>query len=90
MRGCGIPLASAYISVIFGADDSQMEECAMERDDETAIPIITQPEDLFDDLREQTIVARLAEGLLCYSDPSFASAVPPDGLRTGAVIPMTD
>lgn len=47
-------------------------------------------EDLFDDLREQAIVAGLAEGLPCYSDPCFAPAVPPDDLRADVVLPMTD
>jgi hypothetical protein len=47
-------------------------------DDELGTPIIVEPEDLFDDLREQTAVTRLAEGLLRYSDPSFAPTPPAD------------
>ena len=56
-------------------------------DDEPHAPIVTQPEDLFDDLREQTTVARLAEGLLCYADPSFASAAPADDLEADEIYP---
>ncbi len=47
-------------------------------EDEIYIPIITQPEVLFADLREQMIVTRLTEGLLCLTDPSFAPGDPGD------------
>lgn len=59
-------------------------------DDELRTPITTQPEDLFDDLREQTAVTRLAEGLLCYTDPSFASAAPADDLEADEILPAAD
>ncbi len=53
-------------------------------DDEFTPPIAMQPEDLYDDLREQTAVARLSEGLLAYAGAGFAAApaddVEPDAL----------
>ncbi|MDQ2787745.1 MAG: hypothetical protein M3Y58_22380 [Chloroflexota bacterium] len=52
----------------------------MDMDDEMTIPVTIQPEDLFDDLRDQIAMSRLAEGLLCYSDPSFGFAVATDDL----------
>ena len=45
-------------------------------DDELFTPNITQPEELFPELREQTTVMLLAEGLLRYTDPSFAFSSP--------------
>jgi hypothetical protein len=43
-------------------------------DDEFLTPIATQPEDLYADLREQTAVARLSEGLLAFAGADFAAA----------------
>lgn len=59
-------------------------------DDELHTPITIQPEDLFDDLREQTVVARLAEGLLCYADPSLASTAPDDDREASEILPAAD
>lgn len=59
-------------------------------DDEQGTPVTTQPEDLFDDLRDQTAITRLAEGLLCYTDPCFASAAPADDLEADAILPAAD
>jgi len=44
--------------------------------DELLTPSIVELEDLFDELREQTTMMLLSEGLLRYTDPSFASATP--------------
>jgi len=59
-------------------------------DDEMRIPIATNAEDLFDDLREQTAVARLAEGLLRYTDPVLASATPTDAPDWDDAIALSD
>jgi hypothetical protein len=59
-------------------------------DDEMNTPIAVAPEDLFDDLREQTIVARLAEGLLCYTDPSLAATAAGDNPEAGDAILAAD
>ncbi len=59
-------------------------------DDEMRIPIATNAEDLFDDLREQTAVARLAEGLLRYTDPGLASATPTDAPNLDDAIALSD
>jgi hypothetical protein len=59
-------------------------------DDELRTPITTQPEDLFVDLREQTAVARLAEGLLCYTDPGLASVAPDDDVGADEIVPPAD
>jgi hypothetical protein len=45
-------------------------------EDELTTPITTAAEDLFADLRAQTAVTLLSEGLLRYTDPSFAATAP--------------
>jgi hypothetical protein len=57
-------------------------------DDETMTPITTVAEDLFAELREQTIVTLLSGGLLRYTDPSFADIAPSEELDTA--FPTTD
>jgi hypothetical protein len=42
-------------------------------DDEFPPPIAMQPEDLYADLREQTEVTRLSEGLLAFVGADFAA-----------------
>ena len=62
----------------------------MDMDDEMRFSITTHPEDFFDDLRKQTAMTRLAEGILCYTDPSFASAASADEPEVNDVIPAAD
>lgn len=59
-------------------------------DDEIPSPPITEPEDFFDELREQTTMTLLSEGLLRYTDPSFASAPPDDEQEADALSPAAD
>ena len=59
-------------------------------EDESITPITTAPEDLFAELREQTTVTLLSEGLLCYADPSFAPAAVPEELESDALSPAAD
>jgi hypothetical protein len=44
-------------------------------DDDFTPPIAIQPEDLYDDLREQMAVTRLSEGLLAFVDADFATPI---------------
>ena len=45
-------------------------------EEEILTPSITEPEEFFAELREQTTITLLSEGLLRYTDLSFASAAP--------------
>jgi hypothetical protein len=59
-------------------------------EDELTIPITTAAEDLFTELREQTTVSLLSEGLLRYTDPSFATAAPPEESEDDLFAPAAD
>ena len=51
-------------------------------DDEFTPPIAMQPEDLYADLREQTEVTRLSEGLLAFVGADFAAPIDDEPERT--------
>jgi hypothetical protein len=55
--------------------------------DEFTPPIAQQPEDLYDDLRAQTEVTRLSEGLLAYAGADFAAA-PADDAAPDDALPV--
>ncbi len=59
-------------------------------EDELTTPMTTAPEDLFVELREQTNVTLLSEGLLRYSDPSFVSATGLEEPETDLLSPAAD
>jgi hypothetical protein len=59
-------------------------------EDELATPITAAPEDLFAELREQTVMTLLSGGLLRYTDPSFASAAPTEDPEADALSPAAD
>ena len=59
-------------------------------EDETITPITTVAEDLFAELREQTTVMMLSEGLLRYTDPSFAATTPMEEPETNPSLTAAD
>jgi hypothetical protein len=59
-------------------------------EDELMPPITTAAEDLFDDLRDQTTVTLLSEGLLRYTDPSFAATPSAEELESDVLSPAAD